>query len=250
MALCFIPVHLKYTLQRTGYWGAVRVVPDDDVGTDLLVRGSLAAPVLFGEVVLDEGGTLKWGGNKYVVEQGVLTFANPFKIDPVLDVVATARVREYDLVLTLTGPLERPEVSFSSDPPLPDLEVMSLMATGETDTLDFTSSSADRAADFQATSLLYGQASSLISQRTSKLFGFDRFRLDPLVSGTGELSSARVTVGKQLSAELFATYSYDPSTTEQNILQLEWDITRGVTLVLTQSGDESYSVDFRMQKSF
>jgi len=35
----FVPIHLKYTLQRTGYWGAVRVVPDDDVGTDLLVRG-------------------------------------------------------------------------------------------------------------------------------------------------------------------------------------------------------------------
>lgn len=37
----FVPVHLKYTLQRTGYWGAVRVVPDDDVGTDLLVRGRI-----------------------------------------------------------------------------------------------------------------------------------------------------------------------------------------------------------------
>ena len=37
----FIPIHLKYTLQRTGYWGAVRVVPDDDVGTDLLVRGTI-----------------------------------------------------------------------------------------------------------------------------------------------------------------------------------------------------------------
>ena len=37
----FVPIHLKYTLQRTGFWGAVRVVPDDDVGTDLLVRGMI-----------------------------------------------------------------------------------------------------------------------------------------------------------------------------------------------------------------
>ncbi|RUM35178.1 MAG: hypothetical protein DSY58_07305 [Desulfobulbus sp.] len=37
----FIPIHLKYTLQRTGYWGMVRVVPDDDVGTDLLVKGRI-----------------------------------------------------------------------------------------------------------------------------------------------------------------------------------------------------------------
>ena len=26
----FIPVHLKYTLQRTGYWGTVRIVPEDE----------------------------------------------------------------------------------------------------------------------------------------------------------------------------------------------------------------------------
>ena len=37
----FFPIHLKYTMQGTGYWGAVRVVPDDDNGTDLLVRGYL-----------------------------------------------------------------------------------------------------------------------------------------------------------------------------------------------------------------
>ena len=37
----FFPVHLKYTLQDTGYWGTVRVVPDDDIGADLLVRGRI-----------------------------------------------------------------------------------------------------------------------------------------------------------------------------------------------------------------
>lgn len=38
----FVPIHLKYSMQRSGYWGAVRVVPDDDIGTDLLVRGGIA----------------------------------------------------------------------------------------------------------------------------------------------------------------------------------------------------------------
>jgi hypothetical protein len=37
----FIPVHLKYTLQRTGYWGTVRIVPDDDNGAEVLVRGKI-----------------------------------------------------------------------------------------------------------------------------------------------------------------------------------------------------------------
>ena len=28
----FAPIHLKHTLQRTGYWGVVRVLPEDDIG--------------------------------------------------------------------------------------------------------------------------------------------------------------------------------------------------------------------------
>jgi hypothetical protein len=37
----FIPIHLKYTLQNSGYWGIVRVVPDDDDGAEVLIRGKI-----------------------------------------------------------------------------------------------------------------------------------------------------------------------------------------------------------------
>jgi hypothetical protein len=37
----FVPIHLKYSLQRTGYWGAVRVVPGDDRGAEVLVKGKI-----------------------------------------------------------------------------------------------------------------------------------------------------------------------------------------------------------------
>lgn len=37
----FIPVHLKNTMQRTGYWGAVRVIPSRTEATDVLVTGKI-----------------------------------------------------------------------------------------------------------------------------------------------------------------------------------------------------------------
>ncbi len=37
----FAPIHLKHTLQRTGYWGAVRVVPDIDISAEVLVNGRI-----------------------------------------------------------------------------------------------------------------------------------------------------------------------------------------------------------------
>ena len=37
----FMPVHLKHSLQRTGHWGAVRVVPAGTEGTEVRVRGQI-----------------------------------------------------------------------------------------------------------------------------------------------------------------------------------------------------------------
>ena len=37
----YMPVHLKYTMQRSGYWGNVRVVPDESEGSELIVKGTI-----------------------------------------------------------------------------------------------------------------------------------------------------------------------------------------------------------------
>jgi hypothetical protein len=37
----YIPVHLKNTMQRTGYWGAVRVIPNSTAAADVLVTGKI-----------------------------------------------------------------------------------------------------------------------------------------------------------------------------------------------------------------
>ena len=37
----FIPYHLKNTLQQSGHWGAVQVIPAETNSVDLLVRGNI-----------------------------------------------------------------------------------------------------------------------------------------------------------------------------------------------------------------
>jgi hypothetical protein len=39
----YMPERLRETMERTGYWGAVRVVPRDTVGAEVLVRGTILA---------------------------------------------------------------------------------------------------------------------------------------------------------------------------------------------------------------
>ncbi|MCZ6508149.1 MAG: translocation/assembly module TamB domain-containing protein, partial [Acidobacteria bacterium] len=212
---------------------------------DLVVRGSLARPVIFGDVRIEAGGTLLYSGNEYEVLRAELKFVNPYRIQPVVDLEATTRLREYDINLNLSGTLERLDVGFVSNPPLAGLDVLSLLAGGEE-----LVASADARAGGVAESFLYGQATSVVAERVNRLFGLDKFRIDPLIGDSGDLSSARVTVGERLSRDLFATYSYDPSKTELQILQLEWQVSRQLTLVATQNGDSSYAIDVRWEKSF
>ncbi len=238
--------------------GAVTVqnnLADLTGSAQLLVRGNMAQPVLFGEVEIDPEGTLLYNSTDYQIERGRIIFANPYQLDPELDLVAVTRVREFDVTLAAGGTFERLETRFSSEPPLPDLEVFRLLASGGDATTDSTLLAPQRTKieedpSTSAATFLYGQAASVIGQRVNSLFGFDKFRIDPLTGSGDQLSKARVTVGKRLSKDVFVTFSTDPSSTEDQRLRLEWQVSPGLALVLTQNGDDSYSADARWESSF
>ncbi len=221
---------------------------------DLVLRGNLAQPVLYGDVDIDRGGTLLYNGSEYEVGRGRLIFADPYKLDPEVDIVATTRVRDFEVTMAVAGTFDRLETRFSSEPPLPDLEVIQLLASSDaiSDTGDpslrLNQIGEQRSAS--AASFLYGQAATVVGDRVSDLFGFDKFRIDPLTGSGDNLSRARVTVGKRISKDVFLTYSVDPSSTEEQRLQIEWQVSPGLVLVLTQNGDNSYSADARWESSF
>ncbi len=217
----------------------------------LNLRGTLARPVLFGDATAEPGGTVAYGGNTYTLERGVVSFANPTRIEPLLDVVATTKVDEYAVRVTLSGTLDRLATNFSSDPPLPDLDVLALLTTGATtgDTSVPNPTASGEQGAGVVEGMLYGQAAALLGQRVGHLFGIDKLRIDPTLAGS-TVSSARVTVGKRLGRRVYVTYTVDPSSTAQQVLQVEWRLTDQLTLVLTQSGNDSYAMDARWETRF
>ncbi len=98
---------------------------------DLNLRGTLASPSLLGRVSVTEGSALI-AGTRYDLERGDITFTNPVRIEPIIDLSATAHVEDYDISLGLHGTPQKPLVSFRSDPPLPEADVVSLLALGHT----------------------------------------------------------------------------------------------------------------------
>ncbi|HEX6201772.1 MAG TPA: translocation/assembly module TamB domain-containing protein, partial [Thermoanaerobaculia bacterium] len=238
--------------------GALRVrnnVANLEGDVDLVLRGSLARPVVLGQVEVDPGGDVVYADNEYEVERGLLTFANPRRIDPVIDFVATTEVRSFDITLNLSGTVDRLNATFTSDPPLADLEIVSLLTTGQqiADSgrlFAGAESGTPGAPGAAAQQFLYGQAASVISERVNTLFGFDRFRVAPVAATGPEQSSLAFTVGKQISRDLFVTYSRDPSTSDRGVLQVEWEVEENVIVVLTQRGDGSYAIDVQVERRF
>jgi autotransporter translocation and assembly factor TamB len=220
----------------------------------LTVRGTLARPVVFGDVTLDPGGTLVYNDNKYEVQRGTLRFSNPARIDPVVDLVANTEVQGFNITLSLGGTLEHPDIHLSSDSNLADLEIFSLIAGSQrpTDNPLPPQTTAEQQQDPNqlARQFLYGQAASAITSRVGSLLRFDRFRIDPVAVAGQPTSGIGVTVGKRLSKDVFVTYSTLPTTSQQYIVQVEWQARKNITLVLTRVGDGSYAIDAQWQRRF
>jgi translocation and assembly module TamB len=223
---------------------------------DLTLRGTLANPILFGRVELEPGGTLVYSDNDYELERGLITFNNPYRIDPVIDFAARTQVRSYDITLSLSGTLDRLNAKFSSDEGLADLEVLALLATGqELQGPGRLQAPGERPEEGNtnvgASTFLAGQAASLVSERVGSLFGFDRFRIDPLAGTTGAIGGVRLTVGKRISKNLLVTYSNNPAASEEYLVRAEWQVADNLVLVFTRDGKEdTYAVDAEWEKRF
>ena len=97
---------------------------------DLTARGTLADPILLGQVLLDEGGRVVFCDIRYEIESGAITFSNTTRIAPFVDLRARADIKGYDLVVSLVGTWPRVTANFTSDPPLTNDAILGLVLSG------------------------------------------------------------------------------------------------------------------------
>ncbi|MFN2386195.1 MAG: translocation/assembly module TamB domain-containing protein [Thermoanaerobaculia bacterium] len=215
---------------------------------DLLARGTVADPNLVGQILLDEGGRITFRDVRYEIESGTITFAGGELFAPIVDLRARAEVKGYDLIVNLVGTWPRLQTTFSSDPPLPDDTVIALLLTGS-DPGPRTTGDSEGSIVSAAESIVAGAAIGGITRRGQRLFRLDRFEIDPVF--TGSQVDVRSTVGKQITPNIFITYSQslnDPS--QEPIFQGEWRITDTVVLRARRDENGVYLLDLRRRQRF
>jgi translocation and assembly module TamB len=218
---------------------------------DLTMRGTVAEPSILGRIQVTDG-SATFAGTKYELERGDIYFSNPVRIDPTIDINATARVETYDITVGLQGTLSNLKPTYRSAPPLSQADVFALLALGRTQEEGqlYQERQMQQGANSTTNALLGGALNATVSNRIGKLFGGGTVKIDPAFVGTLGNSTARITVQKQLSRQLSVTFATNVNSTAQQLLQGEYDLTPNVSLVVTRDESGVFSVVYKIRRRY
>lgn len=222
---------------------------------NLRVRGTAEHPILLGHIHVLSG-DLSFHGNRYRVSRGDLNFVDPFRIDPVINVEATTTIQQYEITLNFNGRSSAIALSYRSDPPLPGNDIITLLALGKTSSeanVRSGGAGSNQGASAGASALVSEAISSQLGGRLERLFGITRFRVDPGLAGVGSTGSsqnaaARVTVEQQITHNLTITYVSNVSSTQQQIIQVEYNVNRNVAIVALRDQNGTFGIDVKIRK--
>lgn len=219
---------------------------------DLRLRGTLATPSLLGRISITEGNAII-AGTRYELQRGDIQFTNPVRIQPSIDINATARVEDYDITLGLHGTPDKLSVTYRSDPPLPESDVVALLALGRTQSEQglYTQQQEQSAGLNGSTDVLLGGAlNATVSSRVQKLFGAGSVKVDPNYLGALGNSTTRITVDEQLGKNVTLTYATNVDTSAQQLLQAEIAINRHVSLLVARDESGVFSMVLKATRRY
>jgi translocation and assembly module TamB len=218
---------------------------------DLTVRGTVAVPTILGRIQITEG-SATFAGTNYQLQRGTITFANPVRIDPTIDLDATARVENYDLTIGLHGTTTNLKPTYRSEPPLTEADIFNLLALGRTqeEAQLYQEQQVQAGTDPTTSALLGGALNATVSSRVGKFFGAGSVKIDPAFVGTLGNSSARITVSEPISKQVTLVFATNVNQTAEQLIQMQYQITPNTSLVATRDESGVFSIVYKIRKRY
>ena len=222
---------------------------------NLTLRGNPDHPGMIGRVTVTQGNVL-FAGTKYTVDQGTVTFYNPQKIEPILNVDLETTVQGVDVALSVSGPIDRMKLSYRSDPPLQFTEIVSLLGSGKAPTSDPVLAARTPVAPQQsfgqsgASTILGAAVANPVSGRLQRLFGVSKLKIDPQITGSSNTPSATLTLQQQISSDVTFTYIQDVTQSNSQIIRVEWAVNPNWSAIAARDRNGQFDVDLFYKKRF
>ena len=210
---------------------------------DLAIAGAPDNPAISGRADLVRG-NYDFAGRTFALERGKILFAGEVPANPALDIVANANATGLNASINVTGPAQKPEISFSSVPALPQDELLSRLLFGTS----ITKLSAPEALQLAAAvaALQNGRGGLDPINAVRRVTGLDRLRIVPADPQTGQGTS--VAAGKYITRRFYAEIVTDGA--GYSATQVEFQVTRWLSVLSSISTLGRQSANLRVSKDY
>lgn len=169
------------------------------LGGDLTAMKEPGGPVrLLGQVNTVRG-TYDFQGRRFeILRDGTVRFDGTDTLNPVLDVRTRRLIQGVEALVTVRGPLDRPEIVMASIPPLEQADILSLIVFNQPVNQLGEGQAASLSA--RAQSLAVGAVAGQLAAQIGGALNLDTFEIN---IGPENGAAAEVTLGQQLGKDLY-----------------------------------------------
>lgn len=195
------PLQIKNNLMEAQATGALNI------------KGSPTQPILLGQLKALKGSYLFFKDKPFEVQSASIQFQNPTEINPDLFITAQTRIEEYDVSLLVQGSSKEPNIRLSSQPPLSENDLTSLLALGVTSSKLQTVDSKEQ--QTQTANEVFAAAfqSTGVAKKVQSATGFN-VQLSNSFDTTRNISVPKFTVSRKLNKKTNASVAF-PVTGDQ-----------------------------------
>ncbi len=217
----------------------------------LQLRGPSDDPSLSGRISISRGIIDNLFKERYRLSKGFIEFSGSAQAAPRLSIEAETEIAGYRLIVLVSGSADQLRVTPRSEPPLPQSDVIALITTGQLSEGLRTDKPLEQTSVGTIASLVAQPLSSQIESRvTGRLFGLNRFSIDPLLVGRGADPTARITIGRRVTKDLSITYSTNLAANQDQVILIEYRASDRISLVASRAQNGTFGLDLRLRKRF
>jgi autotransporter translocation and assembly factor TamB len=208
-----------------------------------LEKGSESPLIITGDISTVRG-TYEFQGRQFdILRDGQVRFPGLVELDPLIDISAERLISGVRTQVRISGTLERPELTLSSQPPLDEADILSLIVFNQP--VSTLGTAEQVSLGRRAASLASGFVASQLAESIGSALELDILEID---TGASPGSAAGVTLGEQLGERLFLRVRQGFGSAGATQLMVEYEFTDWLRLQSTVS-DESGGSDSLFQRS-
>lgn len=187
----------------------------------LNITGTPENPIFAGQINITPGSKLIFKDKPFDIQTATIKFPGTAEINPEVYMTANARVSDYDISLLVQGvPSKNLSIKPTSQPPLTEPDIFSLLALGLTSKTDQNLSSETQQKQTGLEVLAAISNQSTINKKFQEKFGLT-LQLAPTVDSTKNIAVPKVVVSKKIQKNVNASYSRPLTGDTQN---QEWKL--------------------------